>query len=292
MMQDRLSATVSSLPGYHAARGYLDRDRRVAGSVLSAGIALRLFLTALPVALLAAAAIGFMKPSGVGSPADVAKRAGLTASLAATIKDTAAQSADGRWALLGLGLVLLLWASVGVYRSLQMVYTVTWNLPLAKSDAPLLSLVVVSGGVLLLFIVSTIPNALRILDPTFVLPSRLLMIVVYTGIWLMISWFLPRRSLTWRALLPGAILFGVGLEFLQLLMAYVAAPKVTSATRLYGVIGIVSVGLATLLLVGRIIVASAHLNVLLWERHQRELGRRDDTLGHEARAAQGVSQTN
>jgi hypothetical protein len=65
--------------------------------------------------------------------------------------------------------VLLLWESVGVYRSLQMVHTVAWNLPPARSRAPLLSLAVVSGGVLLLFFVSTIPNALRILDPTFVL---------------------------------------------------------------------------------------------------------------------------
>ena len=74
----------------------------------------------------------------------------------------------------------------------------------------------------------------------------------------------PRRSLA--ALLPGALLFGVGLLFVNVFNVYVTTRLVEGRADTYGALGIATALLFSLVLVGRLIVVSAELNASLWER--------------------------
>jgi membrane protein len=87
----------------------------------------------------------------------------------------------------------------------------------------------------------------------------------YAGLWLLVSLQLPRRG-DWRALVPGALLFGVGLEVLDVVVAYVITPWALARQGTYGALGIAAALLLGLFLVSRLAVAAAVVNATLWER--------------------------
>ncbi|HKN39119.1 MAG TPA: hypothetical protein VJ456_08435, partial [Acidimicrobiia bacterium] len=60
----------------------------------------------------------------------------------------------------------------------------------------------------------------------------------------------------------------VGLEVLKAVGAYYVPRAVASSSQLYGSLGIVFAVLAWLLLFGRLVVYSAVLNVVLYEKHE------------------------
>jgi uncharacterized BrkB/YihY/UPF0761 family membrane protein len=91
---------------------------------------------------------------------------------------------------------------------------------------------------------------------------------VCAAAWWLVSYFLPHGDAPPQALIPGAILFAVGVGALRVATVYYFARKVTSASSWYGELGGAAVLLAWLYLVGRLIVASAFLNASLWNRRK------------------------
>ena len=95
------------------------------------------------------------------------------------------------------------------------------------------------------------------------------LLVVFVGLiawWLVLSMRLPHRGVPWGALVPGALLMAVGLELLSSIGAFLIAPRVESSQRTYGALGVAAALLFGLYLVSRLVVASAVLNVTVWER--------------------------
>src|SRR5579864_6940659 len=85
-------------------------DRRMAGAVLAAGVAFRLFLMLLPLALLTAALLGFVDAqAGPQAAGEAARQYGFTYAIAQTIAASSREAASGSWVLLLSGLILLLW---------------------------------------------------------------------------------------------------------------------------------------------------------------------------------------
>ena len=103
--------------------------------------------------------------------------------------------------------------------------------------------------------------------------SALLVYVGFVGgAWLVVSMHLPHRDVRWPALVPGAVLFGVGLLFVNVFNVYVTTRLVEDRANTYGALGIAAALLFSLVLVGRLIVVSAELNASLDERRTRSLG--------------------
>jgi len=71
------------------------------------------------------------------------------------------------------------------------------------------------------------------------------------GAWLVVSLELPHRDVPWPALLPGAVLVGVGLLFLNVFNVYVTTRLVEERSNTYGALGIAAALLFSLVLVGR-----------------------------------------
>ena len=86
------------------------------------------------------------------------------------------------------------------------------------------------------------------------------------GAWLVVSMQLPHRDVRWPALVPGALLVGAGLLFVNVFNVYVTTRLVEDRANTYGALGIAAALLFSLVLVGRLIVVSAELNAALDDR--------------------------
>jgi uncharacterized BrkB/YihY/UPF0761 family membrane protein len=91
-------------------------------------------------------------------------------------------------------------------------------------------------------------------------------VAVPFAFWLAASWLLPHRADGLLDLVPGAALVAVGVQVLHLFTSLFLGPKLTSATALYGGIGIATTILFWLFIVGRLVIAAAILNAAVYDR--------------------------
>ena len=91
------------------------------------------------------------------------------------------------------------------------------------------------------------------------------------GVWLVVSSKLPPGNLPWKALLPGAILVAIGVAILEVVSFYLLGPYLAHKSQIYGAIGIASMLMLWLYILGRVMVASAILNASLWEQRNEQL---------------------
>jgi uncharacterized BrkB/YihY/UPF0761 family membrane protein len=244
-----------------------DLDRRRAGSLLAGGIAFRLFFWLLPAALIVAGAVGFFKPSGSAQPAHVARTLGLGASVAAIVRHATTDAQKGAGVLLALGIVSTLYMSMSLVRSLRIAHVLAWEEPFGRRPHLLRDGALVSLALILAFAGEAAAQYLR--HRTGVGLSLLLSLVpVVLGgcLWIAVSLLLPHAEARWRALLPGAALFAIGVAALHLATVFYFAPRLARAPTLYGSLGTAATLLVWLFVVSRIIVASAFLNATRWRR--------------------------
>ena len=260
-----------------------DHDRGAGGPLLAGALAFRLFLWLLPACLVVVACLGFFAS---GSTRHVAFRAGLGGFAASTIAAATAQAHEARWALLTTGLVALFSASITLARTLWVATMLAWQLPLVKlRRAPRAGAMMVGflGSVLGLALTA---NWLRSIHHAVGLITSLLLVVAYTLLAWVVLWVLPKPPhVTADALLPGAILIGVGIQVLHLVTVLFLAQKLSSSSQLYGALG----GAATMMLwtylLARILIGGTIVN-RAWATHH---GTRDETSGEATDGAQQLS---
>jgi uncharacterized BrkB/YihY/UPF0761 family membrane protein len=122
------------------------------------------------------------------------------------------------------------------------------------------------GLLLSLLVISGLASAVRAWSGGAGVVSTLLITLPYAGVWLLVSLRLPHRGSSWTALIPGALLFGLGTELLHAVTAYVIAPYAINKQGTYGALGLAAALLLGLFLLCRLIVSGAVLNATLWER--------------------------
>jgi uncharacterized BrkB/YihY/UPF0761 family membrane protein len=262
----RIDELRDRVPLVDAAFDAGDLDRERAGSLLAGGIAFRMFLWLLPAALFVAAVVGLVRPSGGASPDRVAQSLGLGASVASTIERALRQSDRGAMALIAIGLAVTLYASMSLVRALRIAHVLAWGERAGRRPGLLRHGAILSAVILATSAIETGFTYLRHHDPALILLLVPLSFVVTSGAWLGISVMLPHAGAGWRALLPGAVLLGVGHALLELATVLYLAPKLTRAPALYGSLGSAATLLLWLFLMSRIMVAAAFLNATLWRR--------------------------
>jgi uncharacterized BrkB/YihY/UPF0761 family membrane protein len=246
----------------------VDRDGEVGGGIIAGALAYRFFIWLLPLALVAVAGLGFAAESGNESPEATADSAGLAGLISGSIAGAA--ESPNRWYALLVGIPVLLWATRSLLRALIGAHRLVWTDP--RSAAPRATVV---GTVRLLalllglVLVSVLASAVRAWSGGTGLVSTLLVALPYAGVWLLASLRLPHRDAPWKALVPGALLFGVGLELLNVVAAYVFAPWALNKQGTYGALGIAAALLLALFFLSRLIVGAAVLNATLWQRRAR-----------------------
>ena len=264
-MRDSLESKRPERASIEIAFRWLLRDKEIAGGVLGGGLAYRFFFWVLALTVLLAGGLGFASSSGTDVEAE-AENTGLTDSLASTIATAAKQSESGRWWLVVSGAALVLWFSFGLLRALRLVHAAAWRVP----APPLRNLPKAIGFVIAAPIVLMLASAFagwvraNAADSVGVLVT-LGLGVCFGAVWLWVSMWLPSKDVPWTAFLPGAILFGVGLEALYVFTAYYLQIKLANASELYGALGLATTGLFYLFLIGRGVIWAAELNAVTWE---------------------------
>jgi membrane protein len=245
-----------------------DRDAEVGGGIIAGALAYRLFIWLLPLALVAVAGLGIAAEASSRSPQDAADTLGFGGLVSSSIAGAARSSS--RWYALLIGVPVLVWATRSVLRALIGAHRLVWTDLRAAAPRPTL---VRSLTLLLLllgfWLVSVLASTVRGWAPGPGVLVTVLAAVPYAALWLLVSLRLPHRSARWTDLLPGAVVFGVGLELLNVVVAYVITPYSLAKQGTYGALGIAAGLLIALYLISRLVVSSAVVNATLWERRRR-----------------------
>jgi membrane protein len=255
-----------------AAFEAVERDGEVGGGIIAGSLAYRLFIWLLPLALVCVAGLGLASDAASETPDEAAEQLGLEGLVSSSIADAA--NSSSRWYALLIGVPVLFWATRSVLRVLIGAHRLVWmdaraTAPKATPVAALKLLVLMlSFGA-----VATVASALRSWSSAPGLLATLLSLGAYSGLWLLISLQLPHRGSDWRALIPGAVLFGVGIDVLNVVIAYVITPWALAKQGTYGALGVAAALLVALFMVSRLAVAAAVVNATLWERGLRASAR-------------------
>ena len=234
----------------------LERNRRVAASVLAGGIAYRLFLWLLPFGLIIGGALGLMDADGVE---EAVASGGLPAAVVDLIGDVARAAASDWWWLLGLGVPLLLLAGHTGAKAVQLIHSLVWDEPPPRTN-PLQTSLAFTG--VLCAVMAVVALTWWIRDESWLvdLLAGVLMIVPLTGLWLWVSLRLPHGDARWQALLPGALVVAIGFQVLHGLVINFLVPRLEKATTLYGSLGATMTLLFFTYFVGRLVVTAPVLN--------------------------------
>ncbi len=266
---ERLEVERERRPSVRMAFDFYQRDQAFAGGLLAGGLSVKLFLWFLPFSLSVVVLIGTMADRFDAPASEVARDSGLAASLATMVADAVAASDSARWYLAILGIVLLLWAGIGVVRALRLTSRLAWRMSAAPPYNRLLGSLGVIGSVVGMLVVQFLWNRL-LGGPWFVdLLTLIIAILAIVAMYTVVFGFLPRpEGVPWSALVPGAVLMTVGLLAVRLATLVYFADRLEEADDLYGGLGMAATFLLWLYVISRTLVASISLNATIWQRNE------------------------
>jgi uncharacterized BrkB/YihY/UPF0761 family membrane protein len=244
----------------------VERNRRVAASVLAGGFAYRVFLWLLPFGLILGGALGF---ADAKSTEDAVAGGGLPGAITNAIGDASRSAHSNSWWLLAVGVPLLLWAGFSGAKAIQLIHSLVWDEPPPKSK-PLQMSLAFTGGVCAFIAAVAFTWWLRDTVPGVLAPVLTLAPLVV--LWLWASVHLPHRDAPWQALLPGALVVAIGFQVLHEAVAYLLVPKLEKSTSLYGDLGATTTFLFFMYMTAVLVVSAPVLNSSLYDELQsREL---------------------
>jgi uncharacterized BrkB/YihY/UPF0761 family membrane protein len=197
-------------------------------------------------------------------PEAVARNLGVAGTVTREVA-RAASSGSGWWVAL-TALVVLAWATRGVYRALAITFALAWERSATAAGTNPKGYGVFAAAVALQLGLVFVVGAIRHQWPIGGIAAMLVFAVAVGGIWLVVGRELPHRSTGWRALVPGAVLYGVGLFGVQGFNVYLLGRVIADRSSTYGTLGTAAAILLSLFLLGRVMVASAVLDATLFDR--------------------------
>ena len=241
------------------------RFGEVHGGYLAAAVTLTAFLSLFPLLLAVIGAVGLLSAGADDLPRQVVERLGLTGDAARLLRDAIETAEQSGRAASVVGLLGLLWTGLGLVAAFQFAFDAVWQISGRGLRDKLYGLGWLAGAALLFlgsFLVTTLVRWL----PGPAWPFALAVtFAVGIALWLWTFKALTNRDVGWRALLPGAVVGAIGLEVLKAVGGLYVPRVVSSSSALYGSIGVVFAVLAWLLVLGRLVVYAAVVNVVRWE---------------------------
>jgi inner membrane protein YhjD len=267
---DKLQQSKTPLALIFAVVKKFNDDR---GGSLAALIAYFGFLSLFPLLLVFYTILAFVLPHYPSAQAHLTKSViGQFPVIGAQLQQNTAHPLKGNAFALIVGVVTLLWGSLGIAQTLQFVMQEVWNIP--GQDRPgyfprLLRSVTLFAVLGLGIAVTTVVSGLgTVLDwgPAGSVLAALPAVVGNIGLFLLIFHLLTSAEVTWRQLLPGALLGGVGWQILQTVGVNLVSHQLRHAGQVYGVFGFTLALISFLSLAATLTVYCAELNVVL-SRH-------------------------
>lgn len=198
---------------------------------------------------------------------------------------------EGRGGATLVGVVLLLWGALKVFRALDVTFSKVYGTESENSffDQIVDSLVVLGSiglTLLFMFVLAGVLVTLQ-LGLLFELASVLLLPALLTGAFLPVYYRFPNLSISVREALPGAMFAAIGWTVLQAGFQLYAT---TAGATAYGIVGGVILLVTWLYIAGVVLLLGAIINVVLAGRVPADLGVADDGDGND-RQFQGVRES-
>ena len=254
------------MPSVDATLSAYERDRDRAGFLLAGALAYRLFLWLLPFTLLGVGALGFLEASDHDNPSDLADNLGVVGLASKSVSEAAADAEHARFIVLLIGIPALYLASLGALKAFRPVSALAWGVPVGPLGRKPLAVLGSLGVIAAFFTVTFVATAIRQESPGPGVIATVLIGIAYVWLAFLVLWLLPRPSVHWTAVLPGAIAIGLGLQAIHLVNVYFISYRISTSSETYGALGVAAAILLSLFLIGRLFVAGVILNATLWER--------------------------
>jgi len=265
-VRDRALEFAPRAPGYHHALRALRHDQRHGGGLLAGALAFRLFGALLPLALLSAVLLGYAQTVDDASTKEAGKAVGIAPAVLSSVAESSRLSGGTRWTVALFALIALVWSAMSAARAIRAAYSVAWSGGVTRVARPLPAALVLIAAIFgIIAVVAGARWARSELGPTGVLIASAA-VVPYFAIWLGVSYLLPHADAPLKALIPGALLVGLGMEVIHVGTVLFVAGRIEHASATYGSFGAAFTLLVWLYVVSRVIVASAMLNASLWRR--------------------------
>jgi uncharacterized BrkB/YihY/UPF0761 family membrane protein len=251
------------------AYDFYQRDQAFAGSLIAGGLSVKVFLWFLPFSLSFVVVIGTLADWLDRPPSELAEDSGLIPALARMVEAAVEASDKALLYLASLGIVLLLWAGLGVVRALFLTSRLAWRVGASKPVRRVVASLSVIGFVLAMLAIQRLTDRLQggpwIVDVLVYLIAILaiaaLHVVLFTA--------LPRPDRTpWTAVIPGALLMTAAWLIIRIATVVYFTWRLENASDLYGGLGMAGVFLAWLYIICRALVASISLNATIWQRDE------------------------
>jgi Virulence factor BrkB len=197
-------------------------------------LAAQAFTSILPLVIVVAALRhGDARPIGSG----LSQYLGLSTSATSVLEQAVPASSDVFSALGWFGILLLVVSATAFSRALERFYSRVWSTRKLGFRAVWRSFAVIATVLVGLVLLQFTRSVLRA-DGGFLLLRGIAEFVLWTLVWLVAGWAVLNRAVSFRSLLPGALLCGLGLAIAGGVGRVYLPIALTSAARQFGVLGI------------------------------------------------------
>jgi uncharacterized BrkB/YihY/UPF0761 family membrane protein len=260
-LQGRVESHRGQHPWLDIGLCVVERDTAIGGGLLAGALAYRIFVLLLPTSLLLVSGLGLYASAVDQSPSQVAKDAGLHGLIASEVASSASGSA--RWVVFVAMLPAAAFALAKLYRAVAIVHALVWEGSARGQRVTAKGVGLLGVAVVLSLGAAEVVGWFRSRDQLGGLGALLVYLPLVGGAWLALSLQLSHRNARWPELVPGALLVGGGLLFVNGFNVYVTTRLVEGQANTYGALGVAAALLFSLVLVGRLVLLSAELGAAL-----------------------------
>ena len=265
-LKDRTARARQRSPAIDATFETIERDSDIGGGMLAGALSYRLFVFALPLSFLLVAGTGLIADLFNVDENSVPTSVGLSNAIA---KQVASASSSSNWWVALTALVALAYATRVLFRAISIVHALAWERSAAAVRVTTRNLGVFAAAGLGQLVVGFGAGALHHRTPVGALVGVVAYAVALGGLWLVVSLRVPHGGARWTELLPGCLVYGIGMTGVGVFNVLILGRLIESKSTTYGALGIAATLLLGLFFVGRVIVGSAVLNATLHERRRR-----------------------
>ena len=224
-------------------------------------LASRAFIAVIPLAMVASA----LSPAGASFGERIVDRFELEGEAARAVRQLFAAPSDVRGAVSFLGLIALIVTSLSLARMLQRTFERIWRLPPEGARGIVRGLAWIGAFALWIAIVVPIRNSLK--DVGVPALSVTVAVASSTALWIWTPYVLLGGRLSWRRLLPSAVVAGVALSILTAASIIYLPGTIERSAELYGLIGVTFTFVSWLFATALVIIAAAIVGAEASEHH-------------------------
>jgi inner membrane protein YhjD len=247
------------------------------GGQLAAVITYYAFFAVFPLLLVAVTVLGYVLQGDPELQSDIVNSFAKDVPIVGQTVQDHVKSLHGSGVALGVGLATSLWAGLGITQALQSAFNRVWHVPFKERPDFLRSrlrgvvLLLMLGGLTLVSTALTgVVSAGSSGTPLAGVGAILLSLALDISIFLVSFRILTAIDLTWRQVLPGAVVAGVAWEGLQTAGGLLATHELKHLNATYGTFATVLGLLSLLYLAAQVTLIAAEVNVVvarrLWPR--------------------------